>query len=63
MKTRYAVKNAKTGQLFAGFDNTGVAMWGAENSAKPYATKLEAQAQSQLFKAMGVRAQVKPEVI
>lgn len=63
MKTRYAVKNAKTGQIFAGFDGNGNAVWGSENNAKPYATKLEAQTQAQLFKTMGVRVQLKPEAI
>jgi hypothetical protein len=59
--TRYAVKNAQTGQLFAGFDVEGNPLWTSTvNSAKPYATELDARCQASLFRAMSIRAQHKP---
>lgn len=57
---RYAVKNAKTGELFAGFDADNNALWtDTKNNARAFASRLEAQCQANLFRRFEIPAQLK----
>lgn len=59
MGAKYAIKNSKTGNLFAGFGKDGQMIWGGENQAKSF-SQVEAQAQASLLRRFGIVAQAKP---
>lgn len=58
----YAVKNNQTGELFAGFDSEGAAIW-TQSRPKAFATIAQARAQASLFRRFRVSAQAKPVAV
>jgi hypothetical protein len=61
MNATYAVRNKKTGELFAGFDVNQKPQWTVDESkAFAYVSKNDAYGQALLFNSFGIKAQQKP---
>ena len=63
MTKHYGIYHTIKKAYFVGFDNNGIAIWGNQDNAKPYADILMAQGQANCFRMFDGQVQRKPVLV